>query len=140
MHKNDWAAPRTGRILFFILITLIILIVPVWANSIQFSGLEKVNKTIEIQDINQVASGGNGYVSTINNSELFYFTPGDSYVFIVKPQNNTTILNNATTLSTFIFSTQGEALLILVASIFLLFMFCGGAVILWMVFWRRRKQ
>jgi hypothetical protein len=95
------SASRPGRIKGRFLLLLSVLIVlsvfafalPVNANSIQFSGLGQVNKSIQIYDINNVADGTYGVVDEINSSGLFYFHPGDSYMFEVAPINNTTFLS-----------------------------------------------
>jgi len=100
------------------------------ANSIQFSGLNQVNKSIDIYDINAIAAGGDGYVDTINSSELFYFTPGNSYNFEIRAENNTTFLSNPLSFGDFVFGDKGIIILYFIFLVFLLALFCGGAFLM----------
>jgi hypothetical protein len=119
LSQNVDRASRPGRIkgrslslifLFLVVFLLAASIGAASANSIQFSGLGQVNKTIQIYDINGVADGSNGVVDTINSSGLFYFHPGDSYMFEITPINNTTFLSGPVPLLNFTI-TSGSVLI-----------------------------
>jgi hypothetical protein len=127
--------------LILALLILNCLVLPVSANSIKFSGLGQVNKTINVFDLNEIASGeSDGYKQSINNSDLFYYTPGHSYNFQINPLNTTTYLSDAPTFMNFFFEDEKRLLAIIsliVLSLFA-FMLLGGCILLYFYFRPRR--
>jgi hypothetical protein len=125
--KNN-AASQWGRITLFSLFFLILfacLATPCLANSLEFSGLGKTNKTIEVY---QIVDGQVSFVQTINSSEKIYTVPGSSYIMVIKPVNNTTFMSTPTGFVTFL-TDNGYAILaflffilalVVIASIFLI--------------------
>jgi hypothetical protein len=128
------AAIKIGRAIYFLIILLIILLTvspPVNANTITFSGLNQTNKTLDVYDINAIAPGNeSGFVSTINNTDVFYFEPGDSYNFQISTKKNTTFLSDPLSFGAFVFSSKGEALVYFGVLLFLGAALCCGLFIM----------
>ncbi len=106
------------------------------ANSIQFTGLQQVNKTIDVYDLTDIADGGDqAPVTTINNSDKFYYTPGHTYNFQIKSQNTTTFLSGPMEFANFFIGDETRLLAIgtfLILCIFTVLLVGGAAIlILW---------
>jgi outer membrane lipoprotein-sorting protein len=99
--------------MLIIIILIVLLSCTAQANSIRFSGLSQVNKSIDVYDINAIASGSDGFNTTINTTEAFTFTPGNSYNFIIKSPNNTTLFSNAPSFMNFFFQDERRTIAIL---------------------------
>lgn len=120
-----------GRDLILILIILVFLAMPATANSIRFTGLDQVNKSISVYDYNVISSGGPGSpIASLNSDDTYFFKPGDSYNFEVAPSQNGSIMTNATGFENFVLSTRGMAIITVAFLLILLFLAGGGFLVL----------